>query len=853
MVDRVNADGSLVVGSTQPDMDPKSEDKLAKKSSKRKRMSMDEIIAKEDLEALLSHYREEIDSLYAYYRETMSQKICLESGIGSSIVSLDAIIASLLEESGLPFSKLVGEIYEKVKTMEGTTLASVRCSVLFVGQRSMYGVTNADADVLEDNSESCLWCWETRDLKLLPIAHRGVLSIRRTCRKKIHERIAALSSIVSSLLTPKAHNDNKVDMTKAYDRLGKTLNENQIRTLVEGLLQKNGAELAAKEAKLKEKEMVKELERNKREVEKEKKRADRELQKEKLQNEKEKKRLQDEAEKEERRHEKEEAELKKLLRRQQEEAEKEQRRREKEEAELKKQLVIQKQATMMERLFKRKTSGDSLDEGSVAKSKHVLSEASDTMPNAVTSSMDASLFRINDADPSEFLRSHMSTWLKLGQSIRCSKSQRWGKRHKPKRPLIKELKLQGTLSEVESSKPLTIPLKGASPEKLVDVWEETVGDEDISSRAINVDSSAAIMPSCSRRKKLLQFDKSYRPAYYGTLFSKSDIVGPRCPFKKDPNLDYEVDSDEEWEEEEPGESLSDCEKDAGEETLEEGGSKDDEDGSENSFMVPDGYLSEDEGVLVDRMETDSADDEVRSTPSSCKEDDESEEFRTLLRSMKYLNVMTDQALRKNQPLIITNLKHEKCALVTAEDLNGTVKLEQVCLRALSMRLHAEGPCIEISVDHGDHVNEDQEVSQSQCKITAATPASGTVLSDNDLPKLVSTIHSCSSGMNKLVETLQRKFPGVPKSHLKHKVREVAEFVDHRWQVKKEILNKLDFSASPVKGDLKGKGIISSFFTKRCMPASSEQVNLSDSPPCRKAKVQIIHLDDGKESVGSQQQ
>jgi len=46
--------------------------------------------------------------------------------------------------------------------------------------------------------------------------------------------------------------------------------------------------------------------------------------------------------------------------------------------------------------------------------------------------------------------------------------------------------------------------------------------------------------------------------------------------------------------EEAGESLSDCEKDE-DESLEEGCSKaDDEDDSEDDFMVPDGYLSEDE-------------------------------------------------------------------------------------------------------------------------------------------------------------------------------------------------------------------------------------------------------------------
>uniref|UniRef100_A0A8C9WZS7 Chromatin assembly factor 1, subunit A (p150) n=1 Tax=Sander lucioperca TaxID=283035 RepID=A0A8C9WZS7_SANLU len=57
--------------------------------------------------------------------------------------------------------------------------------------------------------------------------------------------------------------------------------------------------------------------------------------------------------------------------------------------------------------------------------------------------------------------------------------------------------------------------------------------------------------------KLLQFHANYRPAYWGTWSKKSLHISPRCPIRQDKDLlDYEVDSDEEWEEEEPGESLS---------------------------------------------------------------------------------------------------------------------------------------------------------------------------------------------------------------------------------------------------------------------------------------------------------
>ncbi|XP_051232040.1 chromatin assembly factor 1 subunit A isoform X2 [Dicentrarchus labrax] len=91
--------------------------------------------------------------------------------------------------------------------------------------------------------------------------------------------------------------------------------------------------------------------------------------------------------------------------------------------------------------------------------------------------------------------------------------------------------------------------------------------------------------------KLLQFHENYRPAYWGTWSKKSSHISPRCPLKQDKDLfDYEVDSDEEWEEEEPGESLSHSE---GEDEEEGGGDDDDDDG----FFVPHGYLSDDEGAL----------------------------------------------------------------------------------------------------------------------------------------------------------------------------------------------------------------------------------------------------------------
>ncbi|KAL5965800.1 Chromatin assembly factor 1 subunit FSM [Taenia solium] len=93
------------------------------------------------------------------------------------------------------------------------------------------------------------------------------------------------------------------------------------------------------------------------------------------------------------------------------------------------------------------------------------------------------------------------------------------------------------------------------------------------------------------KAKLLQFFDTYHPAFYGTWRRRSYSIGPRRPFTKDCyQLDYEVDSDDEWGEEEPGENISQSD---GEEEEEEADDDEDEDAK---FLVPHGYLSDDEGV-----------------------------------------------------------------------------------------------------------------------------------------------------------------------------------------------------------------------------------------------------------------
>ncbi|XP_071712026.1 chromatin assembly factor 1 subunit FAS1-like [Rutidosis leptorrhynchoides] len=780
-----------------------------KKSVKRKRV--DVLMSVEERDERIRVLREEIDALIKYYNEVIGGTELSNVDLCKGNMSSNSIVACLLEESSLPLSKLVESIYEKVKEKDGLmTIAAVKSCVILIGQRSFYGVQNLNADVLEDESPSCLWCWETRDVKLLPKASRVAVKVRRTCRKKIHERITAVSAVISELMKLESSSDGQKKVMKVSERLSKVLSEAEIRSLVEKMEQKSGTDAAEKDVKREEKLLVKQLEKNKREEEKEKLRMERELLKEKLQSEKEMKRLQDEAEKEEKRR---DNEMKKHLKKQQEEAEKELRRREKEEAEQKKQLALQKQASILERfIIKTKSSPPLHVDQSTLKSHaaDILPEQRVHVPESVNETMDKALSSEAAFDVKELWRVHLDSWHQLGHH--CSRKRHWGTRRSPKTAPIKELKVASKGEEDPG----------------VEKFDDGFAESKMECQSSNENTNSPVLDSrkLRRRKQLLQFDKSHRPAFYGYWPRKSKFVRARCPFVKDPDLDYEIDSDEEWEEEEPGESLSDCDKEE-DESMEENVTKaDDEDESEDGFFVPDGYLSENEGVEVERMEHSDLVEDAKSS-SSCSQI-ETEELSILFRQLKHLNILTEQALRKNRPLVILNLLHEKSksnSLPTPDCSES----EQMCLQALSIRAFPGGPSIEII--SGDDTQEVQDEYPSSSKSSVVTASSGQVISDSDLPEIVSIIQSCPHGINKVVNALHLKFPNIPKFQLGNKVREISTFADnqHRWQVKKDILDKYGLSRSPEKTSRRTKSI-AAFFSKRCLPPAGNNTNPNQISP-----------------------
>ncbi|KAI9360981.1 chromatin assembly factor 1 subunit A-domain-containing protein [Pilaira anomala] len=91
--------------------------------------------------------------------------------------------------------------------------------------------------------------------------------------------------------------------------------------------------------------------------------------------------------------------------------------------------------------------------------------------------------------------------------------------------------------------------------------------------------------------KLLQFNENVRPAYYGTFTQRSQIINGRRPFAKDEaKLDYDIDSEAEWEPEGEGEDIVSGDEDDDDPNM------DMIDPEDAGWLVPEGYLSDNEGV-----------------------------------------------------------------------------------------------------------------------------------------------------------------------------------------------------------------------------------------------------------------
>lgn len=330
------------------------------------------------------------------------------------------------------------------------------------------------------------------------------------------------------------------------------------------------------EKKRRQKQMEREeKERKKQEEKEEKLRLKQELQKQKQEKEEQKKKEKEEKELQKKR-EREEKELQKKKekeekeqKRKEKEEKEEQRRKEKEQERLKKQQEIDEKNREKQRQEEQKQKAAAAFANFFVPLKTETEEKKPVIQSA-------------------FMPFEVKSDMKLAPFFRNKLTD-----------AAKEVLTQAITKQDASTQTYLLELKsGHKPRKSEKTWPYVDPSDDV----ILTEDGATLGESVYEQKpkmekmrvKFLKFHENRRPPYYGTWRKKSETIRPRRPLLEDKvHFDYEVDSDDDWEEEEQGESI----------TGSDGEDKENESEDyevDNEFFVPHGHLSDDE---VDDEET----------------------------------------------------------------------------------------------------------------------------------------------------------------------------------------------------------------------------------------------------------
>ncbi|RUS25034.1 hypothetical protein BC938DRAFT_472722 [Jimgerdemannia flammicorona] len=283
------------------------------------------------------------------------------------------------------------------------------------------------------------------------------------------------------------------------------------------------------------------------------------------------------------------------------------------------------------------------------------------------------------------------------------------------------------------------------------------GDGDQASDAMDLDNVRGEAAPVRRgdtaargiKMKFLEFAENVRPAYYGTWTKHSKSVSGCRPFAKDVELlDYNYDSEEEWEEEGEGEDLkSDDEEEK--EDREDASDLDEDD--ENDWVVPEGYLSEGEGL---ESETGSQ--------KGFEIDRERDE-------------KVKQVPKRRGPI-----KQVVIGPIFEDTLADSTELDQCRIEVLFDLDFPIDPFKPIVFPVTEETVADVDAEKKMAGRGKA------VFPDEHLAELVDIVHEKAMGMVKLVEEAKAILTAVPKTSIEAKIKEIAK----RWRVRDDVLQSL---------------------------------------------------------------
>jgi chromatin assembly factor 1 subunit A len=392
-------------------------------------------------------------------------------------------------------------------------------------------------DIFENDTEDRMWRWEVISIDILPSNVVSKIRKARSARNKLRQHQAATLRLVASvqkaipLIRDPSCPKNKLDTAVA--KLSKD-EEKVLKYEREAEKQK-----LAKQAK-----RQKELEAEAKRLEKEEAAEEKRREKERKQQEAEQKKLEHERQKKEAAEAREEAKKKKAqLQKEKEEQQKA--------AEKRKEESLKKQASCLMSFFgacKSSSPKKRVEDTDMAGATSVAEAKTDT--SSSDGDFDAEKFR---------------------SSINSKEKHDSG-------PIFGKLSPQAIASRKRRTRQVS-----------VSVYVTVMPDNAFDAQPF-AEQQIIQIPN---KYRFLSFHEDCRPAYHGTWSKKSSIVSGRNPLGKDTDvLDYEYDSEFEWEEgdDDIGEDVNDDGKDQEEDM-------DDEEGDIKNYNYQDGWMVDDDDLL----------------------------------------------------------------------------------------------------------------------------------------------------------------------------------------------------------------------------------------------------------------
>lgn len=258
----------------------------------------------------------------------------------------------------------------------------------------------------------------------------------------------------------------------------------------------------------------------------------------------------------------------------------------------------------------------------------------------------------------------------------------------------------------------------------------------------------------------LGYPQPHWPPYYGSWTKRSAAIKPRRPFAKDPQLDYQAMEDEEWEPEPDGDNLSDEDVDEDDVGPEDSGNGD------MGYIVPDGHMSDDEGLSDVQQDIDNL----------CVSEDDAISERRGDELMIRLEAALKKARQVGKPLVISRLPNAD----DTSSYSGCLVGDPSLLAALQPKVMSLEFKVEVPPPPTDLV-----AAKGNAKAGRPTSTQGRPV--EIVPGLIAYLqaHPEIKSVAKIVERFceQNADRKLVKKWVAEKVKEVAEWKAGCWQIR----------------------------------------------------------------------